>query len=399
MLSHMRAFSLPCRSFVRAGHLLLAIIVAILLFTIPMIANATVVINEVAWMGGPASASDEWIELYNDGADAVALGGWKLVADDGAPTISLSGSIPAGGFYIMERTDDDSAPGVTADKIYTGDLANAGETLKLIDGDATVVDVVVGGSGWSGIGGNNTTKDTPQRQAGSTWITGIPTPKAMNTTVSSDTGSGAGTSTASTSPAAKKIVVTGGYKQVVFAYAGEDLSAIAGADVLIEGYAVTDKNIRVSAARYEWSFGDGSRGKGKEQLHTYYEPGTYVGVLTVYGNDQKHKDKIIITVLPADVRVKGVVSGVRGFIEIENRSSSDVDLSRWRLFVDYARGRKSAGTFVMPDDTIIRASSSVRFSNRVTKLTPGLDDAVILQFPSGARVVEESIATSSVEGV
>ncbi len=383
MLSRMRAF-------------FIYVIVATLLFTIPWIASAAVVINEVAWMGGSASASDEWLELYNDGADAVSLSGWKVVAEDGAPLISLSGSIPAGGFYIMERTDDDSAPGVSADKIYTGDLANAGETLKLLDSDTVVVDTVIGGSNWEAIGGNNTTKDTPQRQLDATWLTGIPTPKAMNATTSTDIGTVAGTSTTST---VKKSVTTGGYKQVVFAYAGEDLSTIAGGDVLFEGYAVTDKNVRISNARYQWSFGDGSKGKGEERLHTYHEPGTYIGVLTVHGDNQKHKDKVIVTVLPADVRVKAISIGTKGYIEIENRSSSDVDLSRWHLFVDYARGKKSRERFTIPEDTIIMASSSVRFSNRVTRLTPGPDDVVILQFPSGAGVTDESVATSSFDGV
>lgn len=373
------------------------VIVAIVLFTIPWIASAAVVINEVAWMGGFASASDEWLELYNDGVDAVSLSGWKLVAEDGTPLISLAGSIPAGGFYIMERTDDDSALGVTADKIYTGDLANGGETLKLLDNDTVVVDTVIGGSNWGLIGGNNTTKDTPQRQPDSTWLTGISTPKAMNTTTASEMGTVAGTSTTSTT--IKKSVTTGGYKQVVFAYAGEDLSAIAGADVLFQGYAVSDKNIRIPIARYQWSFGDGSRGKGEERLHTYHEPGTYIGVLTVYGDHQKHKDKVIVTVLPANVSVKTISMGEKGYIEIENRSLSDVDLSRWHLFVEYARGKKSREIFTIPEDTIIMASSSVRFSNRVTRLTPGPDDVVILQFPSGIRVTDESVATSSFDGV
>ncbi len=381
MLSSMRAF-------------FICVVIAIVSLMIPWIANAAVVINEIAWMGGPASANDEWVELYNDGTEVVSLVGWKLVAEDGTPLISLGGSVLAGGFYIMERTDDDSAPGVTADKIYTGDLANTGETLKLLDKDTVVVDTVVGGSGWDTIGGNNTTKDTPQRQPDNTWLTGIPTPKATNTTISSDAGTVAGTSTSSTgSSTTKKSVTTGGYKQTVFAYAGEDLSAVAGADVLFEGYAVTDKNLRVSTARYEWSFGDGARGKGKERLHTYYEPGTYIGVLTVHGDNQKHKDKLIVTILPADVRVKTVSIGTKGFIEIENRSSSDVDLSRWHLFVDYARGKKSTGTFTIPEDTIVMASSSVRFSNRVTGLAPGEDDSVVFQFPSGVRVIDEQNLT------
>ena len=37
-----------------------------------------VVINEVAWAGTSASASDEWLELYNSGAADIDLTGWTL---------------------------------------------------------------------------------------------------------------------------------------------------------------------------------------------------------------------------------------------------------------------------------------------------------------------------------
>ena len=39
---------------------------------------ASVFINEVAWMGTTASASDEWIELYNAGSTDVDISGWTL---------------------------------------------------------------------------------------------------------------------------------------------------------------------------------------------------------------------------------------------------------------------------------------------------------------------------------
>ncbi|MCJ7511903.1 MAG: lamin tail domain-containing protein, partial [Anaerolineales bacterium] len=35
-------------------------------------------INEVAWAGTLASSSDEWIELYNPGSEAIDLSGWRL---------------------------------------------------------------------------------------------------------------------------------------------------------------------------------------------------------------------------------------------------------------------------------------------------------------------------------
>src|SRR5690606_34887114 len=123
----------------------------------------------------------------------------------------------------------------------------------------------------------------------------------------------------------------GGYKQIVFAYAGPDMLAIAGADVLFEGYAVSEVNDPLSSAKYEWSFGDGGRGREKERRHAYQEPGKYVAVLEVHAKKQKHKDSLIVEVIPADVYIKSVEPGPDGFIEIENKSHHEVDLSEWHL--------------------------------------------------------------------
>ncbi len=106
-----------------------------------------VVISEIAWMGTTVSANDEWIELYNNSASPVPLTGWSLAASDGTPGISLAGTIPANGHYLLERTDDSSAP-VDADLIYSGALGNEGEDLILRDAASNIVDRVNAGSGW-----------------------------------------------------------------------------------------------------------------------------------------------------------------------------------------------------------------------------------------------------------
>jgi len=88
-----------------------------------------VVFSEIAWMGTTASSTDEWIELYNNTGSDIDLTGWTLQAADGTPSISLAGTIPAGGHFLLERTDDDSKPLVAADQIYTGALNHDGEDL------------------------------------------------------------------------------------------------------------------------------------------------------------------------------------------------------------------------------------------------------------------------------
>lgn len=151
-------------------------------------AQAAVQINEIAWMGTTVSANDEWVELYNDGTEAVSLDGWRLRASDGTPDIALSGVIVAGGYFLLERTDDTSVPNIAADLIYTGALSNSGETLNLSDAAGTLIDSI---GGWSA--GDNSTKATMERVTGG-WQTasarydvGFGTPRAANT------GTGSGT--------------------------------------------------------------------------------------------------------------------------------------------------------------------------------------------------------------
>ncbi|MBU4226126.1 MAG: lamin tail domain-containing protein [Chloroflexi bacterium] len=100
----------------------------------------TVLINEVAWAGTVADSNDEWIELYNSGAQAISLTGWKLVALDGSPEIILGGQVAAGGYYLLERTDDNTVSDVPASLIYGGALSNDGEVLKLLAPNESVVD-------------------------------------------------------------------------------------------------------------------------------------------------------------------------------------------------------------------------------------------------------------------
>jgi len=106
-----------------------------------------VVINEIAWMGTKANTADEWIELYNNTTSTIDLTGWAFKATDGTPSITFSTStgtniIPAFGFYLLERTDDQAVSDISADLIYTGALGNAGEKLELRDGNDRLIDAI-----------------------------------------------------------------------------------------------------------------------------------------------------------------------------------------------------------------------------------------------------------------
>lgn len=108
-----------------------------------------VVINEVAWVGSVSNSADEWIELFNTTNAAVDLTGWRIVDDAGAQTYNLSGSIPANGYFLIERAS--TATSVAHNLLASGiSLANTGDTLELKDAANSRVDIVnSGGGAWA----------------------------------------------------------------------------------------------------------------------------------------------------------------------------------------------------------------------------------------------------------
>ncbi|MBZ9572869.1 lamin tail domain-containing protein [Patescibacteria group bacterium] len=119
----------------------------------------SIVVNEIAWMGTETSYNDEWIELYNN---STSIEGWKLISRDGTPEIDLEGEIPSKGFFLLERTDDETVLDIEADLIYKGSLHNQGEYLKLIDNQGNIIDEIDCSEGW--FAGDNKTKRTMARK-------------------------------------------------------------------------------------------------------------------------------------------------------------------------------------------------------------------------------------------
>lgn len=144
--------------------------------TFAAVSLRSVIINEVSWAGTTSSLTgDEWIELYNTTNATINITGWTLRAADGTPNITLNGTIPAGGYFLLERDDDNTVSDIIADQIYTGELSNSGEALTLRDGANLVIDTANGNGGaWPA--GSSSTYGTMERIAGtvdsdSAWLT------------------------------------------------------------------------------------------------------------------------------------------------------------------------------------------------------------------------------------
>lgn len=295
-------------------------------FLFPGSSQAAIVISEIAWMGSVDSANDEWIELQNTGSSQV-VDGW-LLSDGGSLEIELAGTIEAGQFAVLERTDDDSAPG-SAFVIYAGALTNAGTTLTLRDDDGVVIDQVAGGENWSNVGGDNVTKETAQLTTGG-WVTADPTPGFAHVAdvVVIET-------TTDTEAESDPVPISSGTNSdgpsVSLALPDHDLKI----DFNIPSQVYVNQAVALQAVptgigslsdslAYHWNYGDGEIGQGEQVTHTYIYPGQYVVVVEASYARHKAQVKKKVMVLPVNF---SITRNSQGDIQIHNDAKYEIDLS------------------------------------------------------------------------
>lgn len=335
------------------------------LVVFPFLAKAGVVIDEIAWMGTLESANNEWLELYNNGSGAADLDGWNLNAQDGTPSINLAGSIPAGGFFLLERTDDTTLPDIAADLIYTGALSNSGEILILKNASAAEIDRVDASSGWPA--GDNATKQTMQRTAASDWITATSTPKVPNETGLSEgqtTGQESQPSqpsqTLPSSPSASISVSTQTVPQIK-AYAGEDKVVVTGAEIKFSALALGLKDEPIDNARFFWTLGDGDFKEGRTVSHIYQFPGDYIAVLDISSGQYSASDRVLVKVSKAELLISEIKPGDNSWLEIENKSKEDLDISGLKI-------KQESQSFSFPSSTFIKSDSIIVVPESVSKI-------------------------------
>ena len=100
----------------------------------------SIIISEIAWAGTRASPDGEWIELYNPTNSSINITDWVLRTNDNSPNITLTGTIGPKGYFLLERSDDDTVFDVPANMIYSGSLSNIGEIVYLYDKNGYLVD-------------------------------------------------------------------------------------------------------------------------------------------------------------------------------------------------------------------------------------------------------------------
>jgi hypothetical protein len=129
-----------------------------------------VIFNEIAWMGTEVSNNNEWIELKNISGQDIDLTGWRVISEGEQINITFREKIVlSNGFFLLERTSDDSVLNIPADLIYKGALKNDNEALYIFDNNCLLQDVVSDLPQWNH--GDNKSKQTMERKTDLGWQT------------------------------------------------------------------------------------------------------------------------------------------------------------------------------------------------------------------------------------
>ncbi|MEI8223699.1 MAG: lamin tail domain-containing protein [bacterium] len=356
-------------------------------------AFAQIIINEVAWMGTTTSANAEWIELYNTGTESVVLDGWTLKAIDGSPSVLLTGSIGAQGYFLLERTSDETIPQISANQIYSGSLGNNGEYLVLKDKDGNSINEVEQVSGW--LAGDNTTKQTMQF-AGSNWITGIGTPGTQNnssgTQDSETTTAISSTTTATSSDPVPDETKKDSDVEIIPVNPDPRFSAkvasptfsMAGVPVPFSVQVKQGTKKDLVTGRFEWYLGDGTARryfKNTSFEHVFYYPGNYTVVMEYYSDafrdepDSIHKKTIAI--VPDAVAIQELTDD--GGIVISSEASREIDLYNWTI-------HSNAITFTFPKYTLIPKKGTLAISGNVLGSDLRNSSEVVLKNPNNKAI-------------
>jgi hypothetical protein len=374
--------------------------VAVFLLGVPFTTFASVEISEIAWMGTADSSTNEWVELH--ATSSVDLTGWTLETKDGGLTITLSGSIVSGGYYLIERTDDTTVPGIAGDLVvpFGSGLANSGEILILKDASGSIVDEVDASGDWPA--GDNTTKETMQK-AGSVWITATATARASNASSGTIPPSESAATATSTTTSSEKKTATGSSWQPyvppeklprIKAFAGDDQRAVAGEELRMEGNALGFVGEPLPDARYVWNFGNSIVKEGRSVRYIYPFPGTYTVRLSVASGEHAAFDDAIVRVGRNSAIISEIMPRLSGWVELHNKGAESINLSGWML------QDTSGNKFILPEGTRIAPQSFIVFENVVTK-TVLLDvlGTIALLYPNGMQADTVTYAFSVPEGM
>lgn len=360
-------------------------------------------ITEIMYDVSGTDTNREWVEVKNTSETPDDLSKWFLFSDNTRHVLSPQGdaSVPPGGYAVIAQNaskfkiDWPSYTGLLFDSSWTG-FNNSGETIALKDADFNLASPVTFTSSMGANGDGNSLQ-----KIGGIFQAASPTPGVVGIEVSTSASMQSASQTSSAGVSAQSIVVnTGGSGgvEVVSKKKEIEIPRIT-TNILVKNVVPAGLALAVSAetfgyskeslrfGRFIWNFGDGSTREDSEYKpfdYIYEYPGEYLMTLSYYRNPYlltpDATDRVMIKVLSTQISISSIGSLSDPFIELENKSGMDIDISKWTI--KGASGKE----FTIPFGTILLQNHKLRFSPRITTMI--FDDlhSLILFNPSGEVV-------------
>jgi len=331
------------------------------LLFLPTLALANIEITEIMYDLEGTDTGREWIEVWNKGNEDVDITDWKFYEAEVNHKINSATpgvaefEILGGGFAIIADNpekfliDHSSFSGTVFDSSFS--LKNTGETIairnsELVDIDSIFYNPELGADG----DGNSLQK------VGGVWMAGSPTPGVQcescddsNLEAELPSGSFRSETPASLSSQDESYIPPEN-RPKIGAYAGEDKITVVGVLTEFRGKAEGLEGGVLENARYLWNFGDGSLKEGQNISHSYRFVGEYAVYLSVSSGEYSSSDTLVIRVVPSEIFISEVKTGIDSFIELENKSKHEINVSGWRF-------RSGLQTFTFAKNSFIRPHS------------------------------------------
>jgi len=166
----------------------------------------------------------------------------------------------------------------------------------------------------------------------------------------------------------------------IYADAGADKTAVAGADIVFTGKALGLDKKPLDGARYLWSFGDGASAEGKSAKHFYKYPGEYILFLNVSSGEYSAGDGALVKIVPNQLKITEANSD---FIKLKNDSNATLDISGWFL---KSGDSPPTSWFKFPQTTLIKNGATLIIDSSISGINVVGGKAELL-YPNGSVAI------------
>lgn len=355
----------------------------ILISILPIFTYAQVKITEIMYDVEGTDSGYEWIEVYNEGEDIDFTSFYILENDVNHKIKGDNPTLSRGQYAIVADNIDKflekhpNYQGLIFDTAFS--LNNKGENIGVVDNNDNLLHSVTYDPEIGAKGNGNSLQYN-----GDEWISGEVTPGKENVkeqdepSEEEEVNENNNISTNSTHSGVQDLTTYKKNSDIDIGIARERYVTI---HTPIEFRLDTnDNDIEVY-----WSYGDGGRGSGIEDEHTYMYPGEYNVVVRGEKGNELVTTRSKVYVREPDISIKLITSGKHVDILLVNDSDFEVNLGGFYFILE---NEFKKDKFRIPKDTIINPKSEIYFPKHRTFLDKVENGVLKLYYPEDVLVTQ-----------